>query len=58
MINKIHECKYFKGKMINVATRNYNKEIYCRGCGNMLREEMVEKNMLKRIKRERKHDKI
>ena len=53
----IHSCKFCEGKVSDVSTRNHNTEIYCVRCGERLKEEMVEENMLKRIKRERENGK-
>ena len=46
----IHECKYKKGRIIEVVTRNNNKDIYCKWCGEKLKESQVDKKMLRLIK--------
>ena len=49
-----HICKFFNTeKMVDVTTRNNNKSIHCRRCGDILPEGVIEKETLKKIKEKR-----
>ena len=46
---KIHECKYFKGKISDVTLRR-ERTIHCKKCGEELKDSQVEPKMLAFIK--------
>lgn len=46
----IHECEFCYGKISDVTTRSSDNTIRCRRCGEVLKEEQIEINMLNKIK--------